>query len=118
MGVVSKGDYILPSGSHDGIGIAVSADNLLDTQRHLIIGRAWSASVDTDIKKIHVAVGFNFSMPSYEDDLKVVQNLQSEVADITQQNTALLTQFENTLNTQDKEIDALMAELKKLKDTK
>ena len=117
-GIVSKGDYILPSGNGDGIGIAVSAPYLKDTQRHLIIGRAWSASVDESIKKIQVAVGFNFSMPSYSEDLKVVQNLESEVKELMAKNTALITQLEGTLDSQDNEIKMLMDELKKLKNAK
>ena len=40
-GEVSKGDYILPFGEHDGTGVAVSPEDILLEQIPQIIGVAW-----------------------------------------------------------------------------
>ncbi|MFM8840251.1 MAG: hypothetical protein ACKOFB_04030, partial [bacterium] len=60
LGVVTKGDFILPSGGNHGLGIAVHPDNMRDEDYKNIVGIAWSDARDTfAINKVNVAVGLN-----------------------------------------------------------
>ncbi|MCC7149903.1 MAG: hypothetical protein IT216_11855 [Saprospiraceae bacterium] len=59
-GLVMPGDYILPSGSNDGCGIAVSPDRLTPSQYKDIVGIAWSsASASNGISMVNMAIGLN-----------------------------------------------------------
>jgi len=56
-GRVHQGDYIIPSGGNDGIGIAVAAAKITAEQFGQVIGKAWESSDETGVKKVNVAVG-------------------------------------------------------------
>jgi hypothetical protein len=59
-GIVLVGDYILPSGLHDGTGIAVSPNEITAEQYRKIVGVAWSGSfVHKGISLINMAIGLN-----------------------------------------------------------
>ena len=60
LGIVLTGDYILPSGRHDGIGIAVSPKEIRVDQYKQIVGVAWSESlVEGNLNVINMAIGLN-----------------------------------------------------------
>lgn len=56
-GVVHAGDFIIPSGMNDGVGIALSPDKITSAQFQQVVGQAWSASENRDVKTVRVAVG-------------------------------------------------------------
>ena len=56
IGKVNTSDYIIPSGKQDGIGIAISSDDLTADQLSTIIGQAWESSEKTGVKLINVAI--------------------------------------------------------------
>ncbi len=58
-GKARVGDYIIPSGNNDGMGKAISSEDL--TIEHIpgILGRAWSDSENDHLSYINVAVGLN-----------------------------------------------------------
>jgi len=59
FGKVSIGDYIIPSGKNDGVGIAISPD-LIQLDDYLkIAGVAWTSSFSDDYGYVNVAVGIN-----------------------------------------------------------
>ncbi len=58
-GKVEIGDYILPSGHNDGIGIAVNPSNMRTEDYARIVGIAWEASKGDLINLVNVAVGIN-----------------------------------------------------------
>lgn len=58
-GAVRKGDYIIPSGNHDGVGVAVHPDNLAIEDFHKIVGVAWEDASNNALNYIHVGVGLN-----------------------------------------------------------
>lgn len=58
-GIVSEGDYILPSGKNDGFAIAVKSDGLSASDYKNIIGIAWSSSNTNQLNYVNVAVGIN-----------------------------------------------------------
>ena len=59
VGPVALGDYILPSGNNDGLGIAVHPDDMQAGDYHRIIGVAWEAAEDAPLNIVNVAVGIN-----------------------------------------------------------
>ena len=58
-GAVAVGDYILPSGNHDGFGIAVHPNDMKLGDYAHIIGVAWEAAKDAPLNRVNVAVGIN-----------------------------------------------------------
>ncbi len=58
LGAVAKGDFILPSGGNNGLGIAVHPEDMRNEDFGNIVGIAWSDAPDTfAINKVNVAVG-------------------------------------------------------------
>ncbi|MDZ7765193.1 MAG: hypothetical protein U5K00_12320 [Melioribacteraceae bacterium] len=57
LGKVIAGDYIIPSGLEDGIGIAVSPEFMTGEEFAKTIGRAWESSNNQDVKFVNVGVG-------------------------------------------------------------
>lgn len=56
-GRVEAGDYIIPSGDDDGIGVAWSPTHRVSSHPHGIVGRAWESSDLPGVKTILTAVG-------------------------------------------------------------
>ena len=79
-GIVQTGDYILPSGLHDGTGIAVSPSKIAAEQYRKIVGVAWSASYLKDgISYINMATGLNTNdvsvlVAKQEKEIKKIDN--------------------------------------------
>jgi hypothetical protein len=59
MGRVNRGDYILPSGGNNGLGIAIAPNKMTPSDYKKIVGVAWSASNNESVNQINVAVGIN-----------------------------------------------------------
>ena len=115
LGKVNKGDYILPSGKNNGTGIAVAPEKLLTSQRERIVGRAWESSSIEGLKKIHAAVGFNFSMPSFKEDMSKIESLETELVALKDERLKLDSELNKKLDKQNAELQRLMQELKALK---
>lgn len=58
-GKVNSGDYILPSGNHDGLGIAVAPQHMKIEDYQRIVGVAWESGDDPILNQVNVAVGIN-----------------------------------------------------------
>jgi hypothetical protein len=60
LGKVELGDYILPSGKNNGMGIARKPSDLSPYEYRQVVGVAWSAGNSTSgINVVNVAVGIN-----------------------------------------------------------
>lgn len=58
QGKANIGDFIIPSGKNNGIGIAVAQDELTLEQMKQVLGKAWSASTDDKgLNLINVSIG-------------------------------------------------------------
>lgn len=74
-GKVNKGDYIIPSGKNNGIGIAVSPDKITLKDINKIVGTAWTESGNLlGLNLINVVVGINTN-----DNNRIVEALESKV---------------------------------------
>ncbi len=75
-GIVKKGDYIVPSGNGDGIGIAVHPADMLARDYHRIIGIAWDEADGSEpFALINTAVGINQNdLADIVDHMQTVMN--------------------------------------------
>ena len=76
IGNVNKGDFILPSGNGDGMGIAVSPQNMRTNDYKRIIGVAWGDYYGNELfSYINTAVGINSNDLVQEiNNMQVVMN--------------------------------------------
>lgn len=58
-GAVNRGDYIIPSGNDDGVGIAVKPEDMQAGDYSRIIGVAWEEAPAAPLNYVNVAVGIN-----------------------------------------------------------
>ena len=94
-GKVELGDYILPSGRNNGVGIAISPEKLKLEQMPQIIGRAWAVSTEErPVNLINVAIGLNRN-----DVAKIVLEQQTVLETQRQQIDALKKEMETTNET-------------------
>lgn len=75
FGAVKIGDYILPSGKNDGVGIAISPINMTSKNIRNIVGISWSTVKSIfGINMVNVAVGLNTN-----DNNPIIEKLESQV---------------------------------------
>jgi len=91
FGRVNIGDYILPSGKNDGIGIAVAKDKIAISQIKDIVGTAWSANLN-GFGYVNVAVGLNRN-----DSSALLEKLDKKVSSQADEISYLKNQIENIL---------------------
>lgn len=81
FGTVNVGDYIIPSGNNNGLGIAIAPEDISSKDIKNIVGVAWDASSNQHgFKLINVAVGINNN-----DNTAVVEKLETQVAEQAQE---------------------------------
>ena len=75
FGKVEIGDYIVPSGNNDGIGMAISPEEITLQNIKDIVGVAWTGSEATfEYSSIIISVGLNSN-----DNNPVVQKLEKQI---------------------------------------
>ncbi len=82
LGKVNLGDYILPSGGNNGLGMAITPANMKAEDYKKIVGVAWSAGNNADLNVVKVAVGLNTnSLASViEKQAEEIRSLKQSVA--------------------------------------
>lgn len=88
LGKVNIGDYILPSGIMDGIGIAKSPSEMSVHDYKSILGVAWEASSTSVANVVNVAIGINTN----DISTKVAQNEQ-EINSLKKQLATIMKQL-------------------------
>lgn len=106
LGAVQIGDYIVPSGLHDGIGRAISPKDLGISDYEKIVGVAWSSSDNQGLSMINLAVGINTN-----DTNQILKQQQQEINQLKNQISEILNyinnqdpSFKTSLNTNDKKV--------------
>jgi hypothetical protein len=90
-GPVLPGDFLVPSGRHDGVAIALKLDSLAANQVPLLIGRALESYSEKGVGKVKTLVGFY----TQADILSLYSSyLNQRVETLGQQNTALKSEFD------------------------
>lgn len=59
VGKVNIGDYIVPSGDHDGLGVAIPPSQMQVEDYSRIVGVAWTASEKDNYRPTRVAIGLS-----------------------------------------------------------
>ena len=62
-GIVKAGDYLIPDGKQQGVGIAISPETISAEQFTMVVGQAWESSTQTDVKQIRALVGLQHANP-------------------------------------------------------
>ena len=76
-GKVELGDYIIPSGNNNGVGIAVNPAKMMISDYSKVVGVAWQAAKDAPLNYVNVAVGLtaNDLEPKIEEISNKVDNI-------------------------------------------
>lgn len=74
-GKARAGDFIVPSGNNDGIGVAVSLDEIMPEQIAQVVGQAWESSDDPGVKKVNALVGVS---PAASGSARIVDLVQRQ----------------------------------------
>ena len=75
FGKVNLGDYIIPNGVNNGVGVAVAPDKIKHSDVKNIVGIAWSTAENPlAISTVNVAIGLNVN-----DNQKLVEKQQIEI---------------------------------------
>lgn len=99
FGKVNIGDYILPDGYNNGMGIAISPSEIKTSDLKKIVGIAWNSSEDPyGVNLINTAVGINTN-----DVMPIVEGLEQR---LNSQATEL-----DALKKQMNEVNTLLAQL-------
>ncbi len=77
VGSVNTGDYILPSGSNDGLARAEHPENLSTLDFGQIIGVAWEAGSNEGLNRINMAIGMHGNVLA-----RRVSELEQEMSDM------------------------------------
>ena len=99
LGIVERGDYIIPSGRIDGFGRAVKASDLRPEQYQQIVGIAWSSSDAPGFGHVNVAVGLNANDVStlVMDQMTEISRLERQIDNTNRVLAELVPGYEETL---------------------
>ncbi|MBW4434467.1 MAG: hypothetical protein KME28_22810, partial [Pelatocladus maniniholoensis HA4357-MV3] len=95
-GKVQAGDYIIPSGLNDGVGVATSTQEINPTAYAQIVGSAWESSQEEGVKLINVLVGLQSSYSWVGQLMAAMQNQQTEIESLKSEIASLHSQIETT----------------------
>ncbi|GAA4885193.1 hypothetical protein GCM10023311_04750 [Flaviramulus aquimarinus] len=103
FGKVNIGDYIVPSGNNDGLGIGISPSQITSKHIENIVGIAWEQSdIVLGVNMINVAVGLNEN-----DNTPLVKKLKNQVE-----------QRDLEINNLKKQVNEIYKILSKIEDSK
>ncbi len=116
-GMVHTGDFIVPSGRNDGVGMAISPGNITPKQFTGVLGRAWSASDSKGVSLIKVAIGLSANDMSEiaSKEQAELDSLHAEVAsqkeEVALRNVRLNTLAQAMLQTDPEQRSALLRDV-------
>jgi hypothetical protein len=110
-GAVKAGDFIIPSGSNDGLGIAVSANNVSAENIDSILGIAWETSNKKNVKNIKVLIGFPSSITSLLKEIGSIANIRKEIDTLRKDNKFLVEKYTSKLDDRQRKIDLLRTDM-------
>ena len=94
FGKVNLGDYIIPNGVNNGVGVAVAPDKIKHSDVKNIVGIAWSTAENPlAISTVNVAIGLNVN-----DNQKLVENQQTEINDLKSEIAKINAKLDQIIN--------------------
>lgn len=113
-GSVSAGNYIIPSGANDGVGIAVTPEEITAAQAGKIVGRALEHSAGTGVTKVNTLVGLPqeqiLTTVLEKRDARVAR-LEARIDTLSDQNEQLVSRMNSLERTVQKRKPAPLAGL-------
>ena len=94
FGKVNLGDYIIPNGVNNGVGVAVAPDKIKHSDVKNIVGIAWSTAENPlAISTVNVAIGLNVN-----DNQKLVENQQIEINELKSEIDKINAKLDKIIN--------------------
>jgi hypothetical protein len=94
FGKVNLGDYIIPNGANNGVGVAVSPEKIKHSDVKNIVGIAWSVAENPlAISTVNVAIGLNVN-----DNQKLVENQQAEINELKSEIAKINAKLDRIIN--------------------
>ena len=86
VGPVKSGEYIIPSGRNDGTGIAISSNQVSNSNFQSVVGQAWETSEQTEKRLIKVGITA-FAIPSanYKENTDRLKIAESQIIALQEQ---------------------------------
>ena len=93
-GPVRAGDYILPSGQDDGVGVAISPARITAAELGRVVGQAWETAEDAGVKRVNAALGLPLTVRTQQARMVESERrngeLQVRVRELETRNAELL----------------------------
>ena len=94
FGKVNLGDYVIPNGANNGVGVAVAPDKIKHSDVKNIVGIAWSTAENPlAISTVNVAIGLNVN-----DNQKLVEKQQVEINDLKSEIDKINAKLDKLIN--------------------
>jgi len=90
-GAVQAGNYVIPSGLNDGIGVAVAPEKLRPAQYGQVVGVASGSSTEESVKLVVVEVGLHTAAKQLTD---LHEQKDRQISDLVQATRALQARLE------------------------
>jgi len=100
VGPVSPGDYIIPNGRENGIGIGVQPSEITISQASQVVGVSWGSVAEGMPGQVIAAVGLpvQASISVVENQQKTIESLQSRVKGLEAVLRELIPDFDERLS--------------------
>ncbi|MFC1770616.1 hypothetical protein ACFLZV_01900 [Candidatus Margulisiibacteriota bacterium] len=110
-GRVKAGDYIVPTGLNDGIGIAVSSHDITPEMVDSILGIAWETSNQKEAKLIKALIGFPSNLSSLIKEIESMKKIKQEISLLKENNNKLKETYSKKLSDRQKQINSLKTKI-------
>ncbi len=81
-GPVQAGDYVIPSGNNDGIGVGVSPGDMEADQVAQVVAQAWASSDEPGVKKVNCLVGLSVGQRANERLVARMKSQQRQIDEL------------------------------------
>ncbi|MHC4698253.1 MAG: hypothetical protein ACYTFA_16090 [Planctomycetota bacterium] len=94
-GAVAEGDFIIPSGLHDGTGVCVSPEAITSEQFSQVIGQAWESSDEPGLRRVRAVIGQLPPDPTVARMAGRIEELENETETLRNEAAALHARLES-----------------------
>ncbi|NND33852.1 MAG: hypothetical protein HKN76_14780 [Saprospiraceae bacterium] len=100
LGEVKPGDYILPSGFHNGTGIAKSPDQMKPEDYQKIVGVSWAAQDKDSVGFVKTAIGLNTNDIAHfvQKQAEKIEDLEGQLISINENLARLVPGYAEATN--------------------
>ncbi len=86
VGPVKSGEYIIPSGRNDGTGIAISSNQVSNSNFQSVVGQAWETSEQTEKRLVKVGItAFATPNANYKENTDRLKIAESQIIALQEQ---------------------------------